>query len=110
MNLRLFGLTTLLTLGTLATIPAAAHEGALDENGCHYDHQHGGKYHCHKEVPPNPDRNAPVKKSRENICHDKTSPNYRMLRYFVAYRNMAECVHSGGVEAMNESGGLSGRF
>jgi hypothetical protein len=90
---------------TLTTIPASATEGRLDENGCHYDRKNGN-YHCHENRGPNPDRFAPVKKSRENICHDKTSPNYRMLRFFVAYQNMRNCVGSGGREVMNETGGL----
>jgi hypothetical protein len=59
-------------------------------------------------LPPNPDRNAPVK-SRENICHDHGSPNYRTLRYFVSYRTMSACVTGGGVESRATSGGLSGR-
>lgn len=109
MNLRISALTALLALGGFATNPVAAHEGALDANGCHYERKNGN-YHCHKQMPPNPDRNAPVKKSRENICHDRSSPNYRQLRYFVSYRNMAECVMSGGNEANNETGGLSNRF
>jgi hypothetical protein len=90
---------------TLTTIPVSASEGRLDENGCHYDRKKGG-YHCHESRPPNPDRFAAVKKSRENICHDKSSPNYRMLRYFVAYQDMIKCVSSGGREAMHETGGL----
>jgi hypothetical protein len=109
MKLRISALAAALALGAFATNPVPAHEGALDANGCHYEHKNGN-YHCHKEVPPNPDRNAPVKKSRENVCHDRSSPNYRQLRFFVAYRNMAECVSSGGHEAMNDSRGLSNRF
>src|SRR5262245_16401082 len=88
-----------------ATIPAGAHPGRLDDNGCHYERGKGG-YHCHEERPPNPDRMAPVKKSRENICHDKSSPNYRQLRYFVSYQTMRACVGSGGREALGETGGL----
>ncbi len=87
---------------------AHASAGALDGNGCHYDRANGNRYHCHRDVPPNPDRNAPVKKSRENICHDRSSPNYRQLKYFVSYRSMAACVTSGGTEALPTSGGLSG--
>jgi hypothetical protein len=101
----LLGIGLLALASTNATI---ASEGRLDANGCHYDRSHGNKYHCHQEVPPNPDRNAPVKKSRENLCHDKSSPNYRTLKYFVAYRNMAACVTSGGTEAQQTSRGLSG--
>jgi len=96
-------------LALLASTPVAlASAGALDANGCHYDRANGNKYHCHKEVPPNPDRNAPVKKSRENVCHDQKSPNYRTIKYFVSYRTMAACVTSGGTEAMSTGGGLSG--
>jgi hypothetical protein len=95
---RLCTLISLLAMCALAPIPAGAHPGALDGNGCHYDHSNGS-YHCHKDVAPNPDRNAPVKKSRDNICHDTHSPNYRMLKYFISYRSMAECVMSGGREA-----------
>jgi hypothetical protein len=92
---------------SVATNPVRATEGALDENGCHYDRKNN-KYHCHKAMPPNPNRFAAVKKSRENICHDKQSPNYRTLLYFVAYRSMQECVVSGGTEAMNGPGGHGG--
>ncbi len=83
----------------LALIPGAAdaHPGGLDGNGCHYD-RNNGRYHCHREVPPNSDRNAPVKKSRENVCHDKRSPNYRTLRYFISYQTMDMCIVSGGRE------------
>ena len=89
----------------LTTIPVSASDGRLDENGCHYDRKNGS-YHCHEERPPNPDRFAPVKKSRENVCLDKSSPNYRMLRHFVAYRDMRTCVGSGGREPDLETGGL----
>jgi hypothetical protein len=95
-------------LALLLAPGANAHEGGLDGNGCHYDRSHGNKYHCHRDVPPNPDRNAAVKKSRENICHDRTSPNYRTLKYFISYRSMAACLTSGGNEPLNTSGGLSG--
>ena len=77
--------------------PADAHEGGLDRNGCHYDRSNGN-YHCHKEVPPNSDTRAVAKKSRENICHDAHSPNYRQLRYFISYRDMDACLASGGIE------------
>jgi hypothetical protein len=87
-----------ITLFGIAIGIANAHEGRLDGNGCHYDRSNGSVYHCHKEVAPNPDRRAPVKKSRENICHDQSSPNYQMLRYFFAYRNKSECLRSGGRE------------
>ena len=91
----------------LAAGAASASAGALDGNGCHYDRAGGNQYHCHKDVPPNPDRTAKVKKSRENVCHDKSSPNYRTLKYFIAYRSMAACITSGGREATSTGGGLS---
>jgi hypothetical protein len=104
---RLPVLVSVLTL--LAPGAARASAGGLDGNGCHYDRGNANKYHCHQEMPPNPDRNAPVRKSRENVCHDQRSPNYRTLRYFVSYRSMAAGVTSGGNEPVSTSGGLSGR-
>jgi len=91
--LTVFGLLLALTVG-----PAGAHSGALDGNGCHYETA-SGRYHCHKDtkdLKPNPDVNAPVKKSRENLCHDKTSSNYKTIKFFVVYKSMAECLTSGG--------------
>ena len=79
--------------------PATAHEGGLDRNGCHYDRARRGDYHCHKdvsEITPNPDVAAVAKKSRDNICHDARSPNYKTLKYFVSYRSFDACVASGG--------------
>ncbi len=37
-----------------------------------------------------------VKKSKANICHDKTSPGYKQTKNFTAYATMDECVKSGG--------------
>jgi len=74
---------------------AGAHPGALDANGCHYESA-SGAYHCHKDVKPNSKVNSPVKKSRENVCHDKASPNYKTIKYFIAYQSMRECLTSGG--------------
>jgi hypothetical protein len=82
--------------------PAAAHSGGLEENGCHYKRASDGrpvKYHCHAQPKPNPDQDAPVKKSRENVCHDASSPNYHTIRYFSAYPDMPACVNSGGRKA-----------
>jgi hypothetical protein len=83
---------------TLAAGPASAHNGKLDANGCHYESA-TGEYHCHKEVKPNRNVNAAAKKSRENVCHDKSSSNYSTIKYFVAYKTMGECVSSGGKPA-----------
>ena len=81
--------------------PAAQpHPGGTDGNGCHYERSSGkdwqDTYHCHEEQPPNPDVAAPVKKSRENICHDSKSPNYKQLQRFISYQIMKQCTASGG--------------
>ncbi|HEU4590658.1 MAG TPA: hypothetical protein VFS13_07095 [Steroidobacteraceae bacterium] len=97
---RLTPRSALLCAALLASLgPAFAHEGGLDRNGCHYDRAHGNQYHCHKdtgEIAPNPDVRAAAKKSRDNICHDARSPNYRAVRYFISYRSMDACLASGG--------------
>jgi hypothetical protein len=46
-------------------------------------------------MKPNKDVNAPVKKSRENICLDQTSPNYKALKFFIAYPTMEACLTGG---------------
>jgi hypothetical protein len=78
----------LLVLQWLGIDAASAHPGKLDGNGCHYDTA-SGRYHRHRTVKPNPDVKAPVKKSRENVCHDGNSPNYNTL-------TMPACQTSGG--------------
>jgi len=37
-----------------------------------------------------------VKKSKSNICHDKTSPGYKQTKNFTEFKTMDECVKSGG--------------
>ena len=37
-----------------------------------------------------------VKKSKSNICHDKTSPGYNQTKNFTEFKTMDECVKSGG--------------
>ncbi len=73
---------------------------ASTANGCHYERSRGSgwqdTYHCHEPKPANPDAAAPAKKSRENICHDASSPNYSKLQYFVSYKSMKQCTTSGG--------------
>jgi hypothetical protein len=87
--------------GTLVS-PAAvlAHPGGLDANGCHYERSKGrdwqDTYHCHEQRPASRERNAPVRKSRENICHDASSSNYSQLQYFMPYESMKQCTSSGG--------------
>jgi hypothetical protein len=78
----------------------SAHPGGTDGNGCHYERSKGrdwqDTYHCHEPRPPSRDTAAPVKKSRENICHDASSSNYSRLQYFVSYQSMKQCTSSGG--------------
>jgi len=95
---RILSLTALMFPLALAPGTASAHNGKLDANGCHYESA-TGEYHCHKEVKPNRNVNAAVKKSRENVCHDKSSSNYSSIKYFIAYKTMGECVSSGGKPA-----------
>jgi hypothetical protein len=95
MTPRIQNLALFAALGLAATNPGVAHPGGLDGNGCHY--KKGLKnYHCHQTVAPNPDRQAPVKKSRDNICHDETSPNWKTIKFFVRYETLAGCLTSGG--------------
>jgi hypothetical protein len=87
--------------GLLSVPPAVlGHPGGVDANGCHYERSRGkgwqDTYHCHEQRPPNRDRSAPVRKSRENICHDASSSNYNQLQYFVPYKSMKQCTSSGG--------------
>jgi hypothetical protein len=80
----------------LVSSPGAhSHPGKLDGNGCHYDTSTGA-YHCHRKPRPNPDVTAPARKSRENVCHDESSPNYKALKFFVAYPSLQDCLKSGG--------------
>jgi len=95
---RILTLTSFALSLALAAGTASAHNGKLDANGCHYESA-TGEYHCHKEVKPNRNVNAAVKKSRENVCHDKSSSNYSTIKYFIAYKTMGECVTSGGKPA-----------
>jgi hypothetical protein len=100
LQLRLLLLTALFG-GSLA-VPRTVfgHPGGIDANGCHYERSRGGgwqdTYHCHEQRPPSRDRSAPVRKSRENICHDAGSSNYNKLQYFVPYKSMKQCASSGG--------------
>lgn len=42
-----------------------------------------------------------VKKSRNNICHDKNDPSFAQTEHFRAYRTMQDCLDSGGKPAKN---------
>ena len=37
-----------------------------------------------------------VKKSKNSICHDKTSSSFKQTTNFTAFKTMDECVKSGG--------------
>lgn len=37
-----------------------------------------------------------IKKSRNNICHDRTSGAFALTTAFKAYRTMKDCLESGG--------------
>lgn len=37
-----------------------------------------------------------VKKSKSNICHDKTSPGFKQTKNFTGFKTMDDCVKSGG--------------
>ncbi|HTU64844.1 MAG TPA: hypothetical protein VMF52_02745 [Steroidobacteraceae bacterium] len=96
--MRLALLVALAGTALLATNPGFAHPGDLDSQGCHYEGAKR-KYHCHRPGTINPNIYAPVKKSRENICHDERSSNYHQLKYFVAYESLEACLRSGGRRA-----------
>lgn len=42
-----------------------------------------------------------VKRSRNNICHDKSDPSFEQTVHFRAYRTMKDCLESGGKPAQN---------
>jgi hypothetical protein len=91
-------LARLFALGLLLSWPGfvvQAHQGGLDGNGCHYETA-SARYHCHRDPRRNRDTDAPAKKSRKNICHDRSSPNYTTLKYFVSYPSLQACLASGG--------------
>jgi hypothetical protein len=37
-----------------------------------------------------------VKKSREGVCHDATSAGFAQTLHYRAYRNLKDCLDSGG--------------
>jgi endonuclease YncB( thermonuclease family) len=39
---------------------------------------------------------APVKKSRNNICHDPSSSSYQSTKNFTSYETVEQCIASGG--------------
>jgi hypothetical protein len=83
-----------MTAAIFLSTPVRAHTGDLDANGCHYKGK--SHYHCHQDAAPNTHTDAAAKKSRQNVCHDKTSPNYNKLRRFMDFDSMEDCLKSGG--------------
>lgn len=75
--------------------PVFPHPGGLDGNDCHYD-TGTGRYHRHRDAKRHRHINAVARKSRENVCHDPPSPNYRTLEYVVGYPSLQARVTSGG--------------
>jgi hypothetical protein len=76
-------------------IVADAHPGSLDGNGCH--HETGtSRYHCHRTVAADAGVQAPAGKSRGNICHRPTPPNYATIECFIAFEVMEASLKSGG--------------
>jgi hypothetical protein len=83
-----------LAMGLFFWEPVDGHPGAKDSKGCHADRE-TGDIHCHQAVNDVDDPDI-VKKSRAGICHDRTSPNYYQLKYYVTYPTMQACLESGG--------------
>jgi len=78
-----------------ALAPAVhAHGGGLDASGCHTNRK-TGDYHCHR-APGNGEAGPPVKKSRNGICHDRSSPWYDQTTHYVAFETLEACLDSGG--------------
>ena len=73
MTLRGRHLVFFFRLQAIPSVTADVHSGGLDENGCRR-HRQTDDHHCRRSPGENPD-DAPVKKSRAGICHDRTSPN-----------------------------------
>ena len=90
-------LSVLLSLplpGLVAAAPVNATSGALDDNTCHYK-ANKRAWHCHDDNGENPDQEGPVEKSRENVRHERASPNYKQLKRFVSWPTLGTCQKSG---------------
>ena len=42
-----------------------------------------------------------IKRSKNNICHDRTHASFKDTVHFRAYRTMKDCIDSGGKRAKN---------
>ncbi len=94
MSCRRFKALAIATSLALAPIVAAPHSGDKDTYGCHAV-EGIGKRHCHdaagNELPW-----PPVKKSRNNICHDRDSQWYAQTIHFEPFNTLKKCLDSGG--------------
>ena len=78
MTLRMRNLALLVAVALAATNPRVAHPGALDAHCCHYQ-KDLESYLCRtdaKALAPNPDRDAPAKKTLATLdeCDGRPSP------------------------------------
>jgi hypothetical protein len=53
-------------------------------------------FHCHRPAWKNAEVTAPAKKSRDTVCHEKSSPNYSTLKQLVSHPSLQACLTSGG--------------
>ena len=74
--------------------PALPHAGKLDPDGCH-GNRRTNDYHCHRTVTEAGEPDL-VRKARNGVCHDPTSPNYHDLGSYRPYDSMRACLASGG--------------
>ena len=77
----------------LIPLPAGAHSGGLNAQGCHAGSQ---PYHCHRPQVPNSQNSPPVNKSRTGICHIEGSRYYLQTKKFTPFNNISTCLASGG--------------
>jgi len=78
----------------LFALGASAHPGKTDPYGCHQE-EAAGEMHCHdaagRKLPW-----PPVKKSRNDICHDRDSQWYAQTIHFEPFNTLKDCLDSGG--------------
>jgi hypothetical protein len=84
-------------------LPAAGHP----VRSCGRTFRQTDDHHGQRSPGENPD-DAPVKKSRAGICHDRASPNYRQRKYFEAFDSMRACLDSEGRRPQQARAGARG--
>jgi hypothetical protein len=89
-----FGLAAVALSLALAASSASTHPGDKDPYGCH-EEAGTREMHCHdaagRKLPW-----PPVKKSRNDICHDRESQWYHQTIHFEPFNTLEECLKSGG--------------